>query len=67
MDNLTPDEINARVDKFNDDARELEARLEELGRSICSIPSSGSSWSAVNRAIDELRSAIHNSYMMYQR
>ena len=58
-------EINQKVDEFNDEARELEARLEELGRSICDIPGSGTSWAHVNAAIESLRKAICNTHLMY--
>lgn len=63
---MPPSEINETVNQFNDNARFIEAQLEELGRSICSVPSSGTSWSHINNALSELRRAIRLSHTMYQ-
>jgi len=57
---------NEIVDRFNDEARELEARLEDLGKMICDVPKSGVVWQHINRAIGELQRAIYRSHVMYE-
>lgn len=55
-----PDEI----DEIENELRTQESQLEAIGRKICSIPGSGASWNAINRAIGEVQRAIHNAYLM---
>lgn len=57
---MTADEQMA----FEDCLRRIEGELEAIGSKICDVPESGESWSAINKAIEGVRGAIHNAYKM---
>lgn len=50
--------------EFEDKLRKIEGELEGLGREICSIPDSGVTWGAINRAVENVQEAIHLAYRM---
>ena len=52
------------VNKVEDDLRKVEADLESIGRTICSVNGSGSSWASINNALEDVRDAIHNAFLM---
>lgn len=57
---MTADEQMA----FEDCLRKIEVELEALGSQIYYVPESGEAWSAINKAIEGVRGAIHNAYKM---
>lgn len=52
------------VSKIENDLREAEAKLESIGREICTIEGSILTWNAINAALEDVREAIHNAYRM---
>ena len=52
------------VDEVENSLRLVEAELETIGRFICPVRASGSSWNSINNALENVRDAIHNSFLM---
>lgn len=52
------------VDKFEDELREVEKKLENLGASICSVQNGYDSWGEINKAVHHVQEAIHYAYKM---
>lgn len=51
-------------DKAENELRGVENHLEFIGRLICSEKKSGPAWNHINRALEEVRAAIHKCYMI---
>lgn len=52
------------VTRTEESLRGVERRLEEIGRSICSVAGSVTAFMYVNQAISKVQEAIHNCYRM---
>ena len=52
------------VDKFENELRDVEKKLEGLGASICSVQNGYDSWEEINKAVIHVQEAIHHAYKM---
>ena len=50
--------------KTENELREVEKTLEDIGERICSVRGSSVTHGRINLALDEIREAIHNCYLM---
>jgi len=50
--------------EVQEELRKSEADLEKIGRSICSTPGSGKTWSEINNALEHVRDAIRSCYLI---
>ncbi len=52
------------IDFFEYELLRIEREIEGKAREICSEKNGGDSWSALNRAVGEVREAIRSLYKM---
>jgi len=55
-----------KIDKFKiqDELRNIESNLEEIGRKICDVKGGTQSWYDINRSLSDLREAIRDCHFI---
>jgi len=52
------------VNEIENELRDIEKRLEAVGRKVCDIENGCMTWNDINRSLNDLSEAIHSAWRM---